>query len=219
MKLKSLQRRKRDACKQLRDCRHAEKCTEKAIERAEKAEDTIDRYKSKISHLEKSSIMISKEMEDQGNKNRSLMTELRAKDRVTKNLKDEMELLEVRIKESQEELQRERAKVADVKKSGRVSKKTVEALKEETQRLQEKFINASNQLKRQADEIVQLEENVRATEEENRTLRMAAENARRTCNDIEASLQSAAKERKELEFTFKEKIEKSKIEMKGEWIC
>ena len=62
--------------------------------------------------------MISKEMEDQGNKNRSLITELRAKDRVTKNLKDEMELLEVRIKESQEELHRERAKVADVKKSG-----------------------------------------------------------------------------------------------------
>ena len=141
-----------------------------------------------------------------------LITELKRK-RVTKNLKDEMELLEVRIKESQEELQRERAKVADVKKSGRVSKKTVEALKEETQRLQEKFINASNQLKRQADEIVQLEENVRATEEENRTLRMAAEMSK---NIMISHRFRVPPKRKELEFSFKEKIEKSKIEMKGE---
>ena len=37
----------------IEDCRHAEKCTEKAIERAEKAEDSIDRYKTKITHLEK----------------------------------------------------------------------------------------------------------------------------------------------------------------------
>ena len=125
-------------------------------------------------------------------------------------------MLQMRMKEAQEETERERTKFAEAKKSGRVTKKTVEALKEETQRLQEKFVNATNQLKRQADEIIQLEENARATEEENRTLRMAAENARRTCNDVEVSLQNAAKDRKEMEVSFKEESERIKNEMKQE---
>merc|ERR1711916_234040 len=44
----------------------------------------------------------------------------------------------------------------------------------------------------------------------------AAENARRTCNDVEVSLQNAAKDRKEMEVSFKEESERIKNEMKQE---